>query len=431
MSVQYFKKERGGPSPVSWVQPHIYRDPPKGIFTRKKETVNVADTMYMMQPDGPYGDPTRINDAIQVFARGQNPMVEVMYQNAGAASTNSSLGNAQVSSPYKIEVVRPPETPLEALQPISAPRMHQNYSVTTNPAIYPQSIAGEYDKQKVRMMTSTYTNPSGNLRTNLNSELTVAQERYANKLSAKLSEILQGEVVPTYSYKIDNIRDTSSKYVYETKDLLAIAATSPITFTDVVVFDPRTNTNIQVNANIREKNAIAVTAAASAPLEFNTNDGQTIRLKDYDYKVVQAAYGNTQLVIHVRQDNIHLDRSTPLYAAPTTVSLTNLGDAAQRAQADKLSLQSILPLISATASIHLKNYDEQALRSSYDPSKMQLQYNAPQTSASASLNLQSQGYNEQQIRDSKVKDLSKSANFGQWEDRTTRPNPMLRGGIAV
>jgi hypothetical protein len=204
-----------------------------------------------------------------------------------------------------------------------------------------------------------------------------------------------------------------------------------MTFTNIVVYDPRTNTNVQVNANIREKNAIAVTAAASAPLEFNTNDGQIIRLKDYDYKVVQAAYGNTQLVIQVRQDNIHLDRSTPLYAASSTVSLTNLGDATQRARADKLSLQSILPLISATASVQLNNYDEKALRSSYDPNKMQLQYNAPQASAVTNVNLVSKGYNEQQMRDAKVKDLVKTSNFGEYEDRVTRANPLLRGGVMV
>ena len=425
MSVQYFKRQRGGVNPVGWVQPHIYKDPPKGVFTRKKEKVNVADTLYMVQADNPYGDPTRINEGIQVYARGQNPMVEVQYQNIGGASNNSAFGGTQVSNPYKVENVRPPITPLEALQPLSAPRMHQNYSVTTNPKLAPQTIATEIDKQVVRSATQTYTNPSGNLHTNLNGEITISQERYANKLSTRLADILKAEVVPTYSYHIDNIRDTSSKMVYETKDLLAIAATSPITFTDVVVYDPRTNTNIQVNANVREKNAIAVTAAASAPLEFNTSDGQIIRLKDYEYKVVQAAYGNTQMVIFNHNPNIKLDRSTSLYATEATKSLLGVDYSAQRAQADKLSLESILPLISATSSISLKNYNEQALRDSYDPTKMQLEMVSPQTSAVAAVTMK--GYNEQQTRAGRVKDLDRLNNFGSFMDRASRVNPLIRG----
>lgn len=425
MSIQYFKKQRGGVNPVSWEQPHIYKDPPKGIFTRKKETVNVADTMYMLDAESQFGDPTRYNEAIQVFARGQNPMVEVQYQNVGGASANGLFGGAQVSNPYKIEVVRPPITPLEALQPLSAPRMHQNYSVTTNPKIAPQSIATEIDKQVVRSATQTYTNPSGNLHTNLNAEITIAQQNFTNSLSAKLTDILKAEVVPTYSYHIDNIRDTSSKLVYETKDLLAIAATAPVTFTDIVVYDPRTNTNVQVNANVKEKNAIAVVAQASAPLEFNTSDGQTIRLKDYEYKVVQAAYGNTQLVIYSRQPEIKLDRSTSLYATEATKSMVGVNQSMLRAQADKLSLESVLPLISASSSISLKNYNEQALRDSYDPTKMRLELSGPQTSAVSAINLQ--GYNEQQSRAGRVKDLDRLNNFGSFMDRAAKPNPMLRG----
>jgi hypothetical protein len=428
MSIQYFKRERGGVSPVGWTQPFIQKDPPKGIFTRKYEPVNVADTMYMMQPDGPNGDPTRINEGVQFYARGQNPMVEVSYSNAGAAMTNNSLGNAQASNPYKVEVVRPPITSIEALQPISAPRMHQNYAIMTNPGIYPQSVANEYDKSKVRLMTTQYTSPAHNVKSNLNSEMIIHQERYADKLARELQQILKAEVVPTYSYNIDNMRETSTKYVWETKDLLPIASTSPISFTNITVFDPRTNTNVQVEANIKEKNAIAVTAAAHAPLYFNTNDGQVMKLKDYEYKVVAAPYGNTQLTIYVRQDDVKLERNTPLYAAQATMSMAGVDVSAQRAMADKLMLESVLPLISATASVKLNNYNEAALRESFDLNKFNLQNVSPQVAATAAVSLNAQGYNEENMRSGKKRELDKMGSYGSWDaDRTSKPNLLIRG----
>ena len=420
MSIQYFKKERGGVNPVGWVQPHILKDPIKGGFTRKYEPVNVADTMYMYQQD-----PTRINENIQLFARGQNPMVAVSYQNAGGASTNSSLGNAQVSNPYKVEVVRPPITPIEALQPISAPRMHQNYTITTNPGIFPQSVAGEYDKQQVRLMTQTYTSPGGYTRTNINSTLFDDNAIRNSKLSKVMTELLKGQMQAQYSYNLDNIRDMSTKQVRETKDLLPIAATTPLSFTDIVVFDPRTNTNVQVEANIREKNAIAVTAQASAPIYFNTNDGQTIKLKDYEYKVVQAPYGNTQMVIYVRQPEITLQRNTPLYAAQATLSNAGKDYGAFRAQADLLRLESIMPLVSATSSIKLDGYNE---RNAIDADAMQLEWQGPRVTATSSVTLTNQGYNEQQWRNGRVAPSDKVATFGEWgNDRTTRANPLIRG----
>ncbi len=431
--MQKLKTERAGPSPVAWVQPHIYKDPPKGIFTRKKERVNEAEVMWMAQPDGPYGDPTRLGDPIQRYARGQNPMVEVMYQNAGGASRNTALGNAQVSAVYKVDTVRPPLTPLEAQQPISNPRMHQNYAVLANPSLFPQSIANDYDKSKVRLMTTQYTTPAHHLRSNFNSEITIHNERLTDKLSKSLADLINVEVTPTYSYNLDNIRDTSTKQVTETKDLLQIASVAPTSFTNIVVFDPKSNIGLNVEANIQIKNAIAVTAAASAPLEFRTNDGQLVRVKDYEYKTVQSAYGgNPQLVIYVRQPDVVLDRNTPLYAAQSMLS-TTLGDdrttAQQREAAKQLSLESVLPFVSATTSVDLNSrYNEEMLRHTYDPTKIYLERAGPEVSATASATLTNAfGYNEEQARAGKVKELDKLSNFGQYQDRASKPNFLLRG----
>ncbi len=574
MSIQYFKKERGGVGLVGYEVPHIYKDPPKAYFTRKKERVNIADVKYMMESDNPYGDPTRINEGIQMYARGQNPMVEVSYQNAGAASMNSSLGNRAVSNPYKVEVVRMPLTPIEARVPLSNPRIHQNYSITTNPNIVPQTIAGNYDKSVVRLMTDGYTLSAGGVRTNLNRDIQMNQERFANKMARELNqkimtaanpthvykidktrdathkqiretkdainltatagktfnldktrdvntkqaretkdamnlsatagktfnldktrdvnikqaretrdvmnlsatagktlnldktrdvnnkqvrevhdqtnlvsvaptktfqldtreksklhfigkENIQTAVVPTHAYHIDMIRDKSDKYVQQTKDILAIASTSPISFTDIVVFDPRTNTNVSVEANIREKNAIAVTAQASQTLIFNKGDGTIIKLSDYTYKTVVAPAGNTQMVIQIHQPEVVLDRSSPLYAASTNLMLKGWIDNQSGSHQSKI-LSNVLPTTTATTSLKINNYDDAAFRQSNDPTKFNL-VSSLQTEGKTNMTLNAQGYNDEGARSGKVKELDKLNAFGSYEDRVSKPNFMIRG----
>lgn len=512
---------RGGASAASPMYPHIYKDPPKAIFTRKKERVNIADVQYMVQADAQYGDPTRINEGIQLYARGQNPMVEVSYSNAGGASTNSALGNAQVSNPYKLDTVRPPLTPIEDRVPLSNPRIHQNYSITTNPQIYPQTIAGEYDKSVVRLMTSGYTLPMGTVRSNFSVPIQKSQERYAEHMARALNSLLNGNlnstksiridttrdtttkdtsnatkegfytsatagktasldktrdvnvkstlntvqdalyvsatptlyfpmdktrevntkstlntvhedmktivVSPVWNYNIDPTRDVNQKYVTETKDVSLIAATSPITFTNITVYDPRTNTNIMVEANIKEKNAVSVCAAAGVPLVFNTNDGKEIKLKDYEYKVVTAPAGNSQMVIYVRQPDVTLDRSSPLYAVQTNLMLQGLDNSTQRAVAEQITLQSVLPFTSATSHVKLHGYNDDGSRLANDAQLYNLQQGLPQTSGQTNVALGAQGYNEELARDSKVKELDKLSNFGSFMDRATRPNFAIRG----
>ena len=519
MSIQYFKKDRGGISPASWVQPHIYKDPPKSIVAPRRDRVNIADVQYMVQADSKYGDPTRINEGIQLYARGQNPMVEVSYANAGGASMNTSLGNRQVSNPYKLDAFRPPLNPIETQVPISAPRIHQNYSVTTNPGISPQTIAGEYDKSKVRLMTSQYTLPMGTVRSNLSDKIQLVQERYADHFAFKLNQLLQGNlqasqsfnldntrdtshkdtgkatkdawhiaaagnisfdidlsrevnhkqdretrdqllvsatptksfnldnmretsqkdtssatreasnivVSPTWSYNIDPTRDVNNKYVTETKDISVIAASSPVTFTNITVYDPRTNTNVQVEANTRERINVAVSAQAGLPIVFNTNDGKEVKLKDYTYKVVTSSVGNPQLVIYVRQPDITLERNTPLYAVGSNIALGGHEDSTGRRAAENLVLQAVLPSVTATSSVKLDGYDESGLRLKNNTHLYGLQQALPQTSGSSNVSLQAQGYNDELVRGSKVKDLTKLASFGRYEDRVTRPDFTIRG----
>jgi hypothetical protein len=111
--IQYPRKERGGVSLGSWEQPTIYKEPPKEIFTRKKERIEEGDITYNIR-----NDPSRYNDSITNWQKGKNMMVAVDYQNRAPQTTTMNFGSA--SNPYKVnKSFRPPEFNLLDLQPLS------------------------------------------------------------------------------------------------------------------------------------------------------------------------------------------------------------------------------------------------------------------------------------------------------------------------
>jgi hypothetical protein len=125
--IQYPRKERGGVSLPSWEQPTIYKEPPKEIFTRKKERVEEGDITYNIRNDA-----SRYNDAVMTYAKGQNAMVEVDYQNRGFGQT-TTMNFGSASNPYKVnQSFRPPEFRLEDLQPLSRQR-REWVGARTNP----------------------------------------------------------------------------------------------------------------------------------------------------------------------------------------------------------------------------------------------------------------------------------------------------------
>ena len=132
----------------SYEIPHIYRDPPKAKFTQKKDKVDMADVAWMTRPDGGYADPTRLNENILYKARGVDPIAKIKYG----------------SNPYKLKVIRIPETSIEKNISLSRPRIHQNKVVNTNPGLRPgQSgvdINQKIDLFNVNKITSVQKTPS-------------------------------------------------------------------------------------------------------------------------------------------------------------------------------------------------------------------------------------------------------------------------------
>ena len=380
MSIPYPKKDRGGPSPVSRVGLHIYRDPPKAKFTRKYEPVNVADVMYMANPDSQHGDPTRINEAIKFYARGKNPMVEIDY-GAGQGATN----------PYKIEVVRPPLQPAATLNAISRPDVHQNYAIQTLPHIQPFSVGGSVDRAKINdPIRKDIISGTIKLNKSLSYYDMIDQvSREANNKTRPEDIVLRGSIRPTASYSMDPSRENNfirSTAVGETnvytvtanptisrqtinptqmteqisanaiQDLRNFAVTSNATFGNIIVYDPKTQASLDLASTVKDKHYIAVTASQGRPLIFNTNDGKQISLKDYSYSVVNTAIGNPQLIIQVNQPEVVLERNTPLFTASSNIR--GVGDAdAGRMGDGTITLTNNVPLTSVTAGFSSSNGD--------------------------------------------------------------------------
>ncbi len=315
MSIQYPKKERAGVNLVAYEVPHIYRDPPKAIFTRKKETVNIADVMYMARPDNDYGDPTRVNEGIQVFARGRNPMVQV------------DMGQGQgVKSPYKVEVVRPPMMPLETLVAISRPHIHQNYAAQTNPGsrdYTKMSIGDSVDKDQIKGIIHEDVT-AGIMRTNPNLPLEFGPTVDFDTVKSNITETLEGIYQTNAGLQYIGVGDeairTNKADEKTIKDTLLKSLNS--SFSSITIYDPKTNNSIDISANIKDKNYIAINAAKGKEIELLTRDGTPVKLKDYVYSIVNTNAGTPQIVLQVKQPDIFLDRNTPLYASRTNMVST-------------------------------------------------------------------------------------------------------------
>ena len=112
------------PSVESWgTNMNILRDPPKSITTRRIDKVGETSDITSMIDDS--GD--RFCEAIQVYARGVNPMVSVSYSNMGNNGGQRSGGlkvggQTQARLPYTVNndgAFRPPVRRQEDLLPLS------------------------------------------------------------------------------------------------------------------------------------------------------------------------------------------------------------------------------------------------------------------------------------------------------------------------
>jgi hypothetical protein len=104
------------PSVESWgTNMNIIKDPPKSVHTRKIDRVGATSAITSAVDES--GD--RFCEAINYYARGQNPMVSVSY---GQGQKKSSIGGGEAFLPYRVAregAFRPPIWRQEDLLPLS------------------------------------------------------------------------------------------------------------------------------------------------------------------------------------------------------------------------------------------------------------------------------------------------------------------------
>ena len=384
--ISFPKKERGGASVASRVESLIFKDPPKSIHTRKYEPVNLAEVSYMSRPDSEYGDPSRINEAINVWARGVNPAVEIDYSGSGKGSQTTSLVQRAPSAPYKVEVVRPPLQPIETRVPLSNPRTHNNYSIVTNPTREPLSIADKYDKNLVGSMIQE--DLAGNIRVNPSQPAFDTVELNRDSASIYTQEVLSGSVRPSASYDLSTSnRDINKLRENATRnELLHYAVSAPVGYSEIVIVDPKFNTSNPVKSNIQNRHYIALQAALGKPIVINQSDGKEISIKDYDYKMVHSNIGNSQIVITVKQPDVKLDRQTLLYAVQANMgSNVVLGDLVRPSKEKEMFRD--LPFYSTSSNVSQTQFNPSQI---INPD-LKLTNNLPLTSALANVSQSSFG----------------------------------------
>ena len=138
----------------SWEKPHIYRDPPSSIHTRKKERVEWGDVSYLIRDDD-----SRINENIMNYPRGVNPSVDIEYgsRNAGGSKL-LTMTVPEATNPYKVnKSFRPPLFRQEDLLPLSRQRRPYTSGIT-NPGVRPGfvdcGLFRRMDKQDIVSATS-------------------------------------------------------------------------------------------------------------------------------------------------------------------------------------------------------------------------------------------------------------------------------------
>lgn len=124
---------------------NILKDPPKAITTRRVNKVGEDNSITNLVD----GSSDRVCEAIKVYGRGVNPMVEVSYNNysnnAGTGGTSYATRQAQAYLPYRIAdggAYRAPIIAPTDLLPLSRlPRVHTFANVNPGFVDFTKSIA--------------------------------------------------------------------------------------------------------------------------------------------------------------------------------------------------------------------------------------------------------------------------------------------------
>lgn len=243
------------PSVESWsTNNNIMRDPPKSITTRKIE--KVGDTTFLNDIIDESTD--RNSEAINVYARGVNPMVSVSYSNngnnGGQLSGNMVVGGGnQGKLPYRIMnggAFRPPIVKPQDLLPVSR-SSRKNTNIT--------SKAHKIDYSRRIKLCGDDTNT-----------------REVKK------DMIRGNVKPNKTYKYETPQDKPSDVKYKIKNVLEGEIVTNKKSVDVIK---------RINKNISN------TTQNKLQMEYGTNKSQNIH-KDVNDGITDLRNIKTQSVLH-------------------------------------------------------------------------------------------------------------------------------------
>jgi hypothetical protein len=287
-------------------------------MTRKKERVDVSDTLHNIRSDD-----TRINEGVAYLARGNNYMQDVNYSNHGAGGA-TTMPNLESKNPYRnSESFRPPIYKQEDLYPLS--RMpHSNFAVSTNPGIrggfVTPLLQERSDKAEQQTAIAKKKINYISIRPTVVYNLTKQPEpsNYSHAIDDR--RVSYSATTNLSSNQTDSSRGTDQinqeQYIKDNPLLKNISSNFSI-----VIYNTGNQDYTEVKGSVKDKMNIAVASSLSRPIDLTRDDGTPIKLKEYRYKVVQSnvSGGRDTLVVYPSTD-IYLDRNTPLYSAESNVS---------------------------------------------------------------------------------------------------------------
>ena len=196
------------PSVEDWgTNLNILKEPKKGIFTKKKE--KVGDTnKALLEAEKAYD---RIEEVINVYPRGVNPMVDISYNNYGSnGSKTTSFKNLNTGTrlPYKEEILRP-EIDLNANIPLSR-IPYKSQTVKTNPSA--SKFINEMSLPELKKsVNTTILNPKGHFNKKFIKETPFVftndskKEIHEDILTTNLNVGKMQSTVGTFQSKIEHI----------------------------------------------------------------------------------------------------------------------------------------------------------------------------------------------------------------------------------
>lgn len=246
----------------------ILRDPPKALYTRKID--HVGETSEITQMIQESGD--RFGEAIQVYARGVNPMVAVSYDNSGNNGGQRSGGTISAGM-------------LAGQRGNSGQQSYLPYRVMQNGAFRPP-ILDQRDllplSRLPRVWTSAFTQPGF---TDFSKKAFLAGTDLNTQGVKKPQDTLHAYARPTAVYQIQTPVSESFEVKYVIKNPLHVSGFSG--------YEPKARFNGEMGEPVKQiiEEPLRVNAEANKGGRFRVDGENYIDTDKYTHEVLHGEFG--------------------------------------------------------------------------------------------------------------------------------------------